>query len=118
MIDKRKSLEEFQKLLDIMDELRVKCPWDMKQTNQTLRKLTIEETYELAEAVFERDVNTFSVAGFDNKILHEVHRCIIILIIQLIPVQGCQLRVIFVVAFHVQCQIPGKVNLGSKHSLD
>jgi len=55
MIDKRKSLEEFQKLLDIMDELRVKCPWDMKQTNQTLRKLTIEETYELAEAVFSDD---------------------------------------------------------------
>lgn len=55
MIDKRKSPEEFQKLLDIIDELRVKCPWDMKQTNETLRKLTIEETYELAEAVFSDD---------------------------------------------------------------
>ena len=38
-----------------MDELRAKCPWDMKQTNQTLRKLTIEETYELADAVLEDD---------------------------------------------------------------
>ena len=52
MIDKNKSLEEFKKLLDIIDELRVKCPWDMKQTNESLRKLTIEETYELAEAIF------------------------------------------------------------------
>ena len=38
-----------------MDELRVKCPWDMKQTNQTLRKLTIEETYELADAIISDD---------------------------------------------------------------
>lgn len=38
-----------------MDELRVKCPWDMKQTNQTLRKLTIEETYELADAILQDD---------------------------------------------------------------
>ena len=50
--EETKKLEEFKKLLDIMDELRVKCPWDMKQTNETLRKLTIEETYELAEAIF------------------------------------------------------------------
>ena len=47
MNDKNKSLEEFNRLLDIIDELRVKCPWDMKQTNESLRKLTIEETYEL-----------------------------------------------------------------------
>jgi MazG family protein len=46
-----KSLKEFSRLLDIIDELREKCPWDMKQTNESLRKLTIEETYELAEAV-------------------------------------------------------------------
>jgi MazG family protein len=46
-----KRLDEFRRLLDIIDELRVKCPWDMKQTNESLRKLTIEETYELAEAV-------------------------------------------------------------------
>jgi len=47
----KKSLEEFDKLLGILDELRVKCPWDMKQTFETLRKLTIEETYELADAI-------------------------------------------------------------------
>jgi MazG family protein len=55
MTDKEKSCEEFSKLLDIIDELRVKCPWDMKQTNETLRKLTIEETYELADAIFSGD---------------------------------------------------------------
>jgi XTP/dITP diphosphohydrolase len=51
MNDREKSLNEFNRLLDIIDELRVKCPWDMKQTNDSLRKHTIEETYELADAV-------------------------------------------------------------------
>lgn len=51
MNDKSKSLEEFNRLLGIIDELRVKCPWDMKQTFETLRKLTIEETYELSDAI-------------------------------------------------------------------
>jgi MazG family protein len=51
MNDKSRSIEEFSRLLDIIDELRVKCPWDKKQTNDSLRKLTIEETYELAEAI-------------------------------------------------------------------
>ena len=55
MTDKDKSCEEFRKLLDIIDELRVKCPWGMKQTNESLRKLTIEETYELADAVSSGD---------------------------------------------------------------
>ena len=43
--------ESFLKLVTIMDELREKCPWDRKQTIQTLRQLTIEETYELADAI-------------------------------------------------------------------
>jgi len=51
MSEKDQRLEEFRRLLDIIDELRAKCPWDRKQTNESLRKLTIEETYELAEAV-------------------------------------------------------------------
>jgi len=46
-----KRLEEFKRLLDIMDKLRLECPWDSKQTNDSLRTLTIEEVYELAEAV-------------------------------------------------------------------
>jgi len=55
MNDRTKSLEEFNRLLDIIDELRLKCPWDKKQTNESLRKLTIEETYELAESIFSGD---------------------------------------------------------------
>ena len=51
MNDNSKSLEEFNRLINILDELRSKCPWDMKQTFETLRKLTIEETFELADAI-------------------------------------------------------------------
>ncbi|HOB83594.1 MAG TPA: nucleoside triphosphate pyrophosphohydrolase [Bacteroidales bacterium] len=52
MNDKERSAEEFDRLLNIIDRLRTSCPWDMKQTNESLRKLTIEETYELADAIF------------------------------------------------------------------
>lgn len=47
--------EEFLRLVEIMDELREKCPWDRKQTVETLRHMTIEETYELADAITEKD---------------------------------------------------------------
>ncbi len=50
-----KRLEAFERLLNIMDDLREKCPWDMKQTFQTLRHLTIEESYELTDAILEED---------------------------------------------------------------
>jgi len=50
-----KKLKAFQRLLTIMDELRTQCPWDMKQTMQSLRHLTIEETYELTDAIIEED---------------------------------------------------------------
>lgn len=50
-------LMAFKRLLDIMDDLREKCPWDKKQTFETLRHLTIEETYELADAILDDDVN-------------------------------------------------------------
>ena len=50
-----RRLIAFGNLLDIMDKLRSSCPWDMKQTNESLRKLTIEETYELADAIIEKD---------------------------------------------------------------
>ena len=49
------KLKAFKKILNIMDELREKCPWDKVQTNETLRALTIEETYELAEAILNKD---------------------------------------------------------------
>lgn len=48
-------MEAFGKLLDIMDELRSKCPWDREQTNDSLRKLTIEEVYELGDAILENN---------------------------------------------------------------
>ena len=51
------KLEAFQRLLTIMDELREKCPWDRKQTFESLRNLTIEETYELADAILGKDIN-------------------------------------------------------------
>jgi MazG family protein len=47
--------ENFLRLVSIMDELREKCPWDKKQTIHTLRQLTIEETYELVDAISEED---------------------------------------------------------------
>ena len=63
MNDKKRSAEEFEKLLTIMDKLRATCPWDMKQTFESLRKLTIEETYELAEAIY---------SGNDDAIRNEL----------------------------------------------
>lgn len=50
------SARAFQRLVDIMDELREKCPWDRKQTFESLRNLTIEETYELADAILNKDM--------------------------------------------------------------
>ena len=49
------SLEAFQRLLDIMDRLRVECPWDKKQTIESLRHLTIEEVFELSQAIVDED---------------------------------------------------------------
>ena len=49
-------LESFERLVNIMDELREKCPWDKKQTIESIRHLTIEETYELSEAILDSDM--------------------------------------------------------------
>ncbi len=56
MNTKQQKLQAFERLLDIMDELREKCPWDKKQTMQSLRSLTIEETYELADAILDNNL--------------------------------------------------------------
>ena len=53
---RKEQLAAFDRLLTIMDELRVKCPWDKKQTFESLRHLTIEETYELGDAILENDL--------------------------------------------------------------
>ncbi len=56
MNNREQQLEAFGKLLDIMDEIREKCPWDKKQTYESLRHLTIEETYELGDAILDNDL--------------------------------------------------------------
>ena len=56
-MSRKEQLEAFGQLLDIMDELREKCPWDRKQTFESLRIQTIEETYELTEAIIENDMD-------------------------------------------------------------
>ena len=56
MNSRQTQLQAFGRLLDIMDDLREKCPWDMKQTMQSLRHLTIEETYELGDAILDNDM--------------------------------------------------------------
>ncbi|MDR1097327.1 MAG: nucleoside triphosphate pyrophosphohydrolase [Tannerella sp.] len=55
MNTRKEQMEAFGRLLDILDELREKCPWDRKQTNESLRTNTIEETYELCDALMRQD---------------------------------------------------------------
>ncbi len=56
MNSREKQLKAFDRLLTIMDELRAQCPWDKKQTMETLRHLTIEETYELGDAILDNNL--------------------------------------------------------------
>jgi XTP/dITP diphosphohydrolase len=64
-------LVAFKRLLDIMDDLREKCPWDKKQTFESLRHLTIEETYELADAILDKDLNELE-GEIGDLLLHMV----------------------------------------------
>ncbi len=57
MNSRENQLKAFDRLLTIMDELREQCPWDKKQTMESLRHLTIEETYELGDAILDNDLN-------------------------------------------------------------
>ncbi len=57
MDNRKNQLQAFDRLLTIMDDLREKCPWDKKQTLQSLRHLTIEETYELGDAILDNNLN-------------------------------------------------------------
>lgn len=69
MATREEKMEAFGQLLDILDELRVKCPWDRKQTNESLRTNTIEETYELCEALMRED-NTNIKKELGDLLLH------------------------------------------------
>lgn len=67
-------LAAFERLLNIMDDLREQCPWDKKQTLETLRHLTIEETYELADAILSNDLNELK-GEIGDLFLHMVFYC-------------------------------------------
>ena len=69
-----KRLIAFERLLDIMDELREKCPWDKKQTLDSLRHLTIEETYELTDAILQNDLKSLK-GEIGDLFLHLVFYC-------------------------------------------
>ncbi len=69
-----KRLIAFKRLLDIMDELREKCPWDRKQTIESLRNLTIEETYELADAITANNLKELK-GEIGDLMLHMVFYC-------------------------------------------
>ena len=71
MHSREEQLAAFGRLLDIMDELREKCPWDRKQTFDSLRQNTIEETYELATAISRHDMNEIS-KELGDVLLHVV----------------------------------------------
>ena len=68
---REKELQAFERLLNIMDDLREKCPWDRKQTLESLRPNTIEETYELADAILEHDMHNIA-KELGDLLLHVV----------------------------------------------
>ena len=71
MNNRQQQLAAFDRLLTVMDELREKCPWDRKQTFESLRQNTIEETYELASALIQNDMNEIS-KELGDVLLHVV----------------------------------------------
>ena len=71
MNNRQQQLAAFDRLLTVMDELREKCPWDRKQTFESLRQNTIEETYELASALLQNDMNEIS-KELGDVLLHVV----------------------------------------------
>lgn len=71
MNNREEQLKAFDRLLTVMDELREKCPWDRKQTFESLRQNTIEETYELASALIKDDMNEIA-KELGDVLLHVV----------------------------------------------
>ena len=71
MHSRAEQLAAFERLLDVMDTLREKCPWDRKQTFESLRQNTIEETYELASAIMKKDMHEIS-KELGDVLLHVV----------------------------------------------
>ena len=71
MHSRKEQLDAFDRLLTLMDELREQCPWDKKQTMQSLRHLTIEETYELGDAILENNLDEVKIE-LGDLLLHIV----------------------------------------------
>ena len=69
MDNRKNQLQAFDRLLSIMDDLRDKCPWDQKQTLQSLRHLTIEETYELGDAILDNNLISQHLEIFDTTFI-------------------------------------------------
>ena len=67
----KKGIKELERLISIVKELREKCPWDKKQTIESLRTLTIEEVYELSEAITNRNNKNIEEELGDLLLLHE-----------------------------------------------
>ena len=74
MYTRKEQMEAFGRLLDVLDELRVKCPWDRKQTNESLRPNTIEEVYELCDALVKNDQKNIC-KELGDVLLHVVFLC-------------------------------------------
>ncbi|MDH5367282.1 MAG: nucleoside triphosphate pyrophosphohydrolase [Cyclobacteriaceae bacterium] len=70
-LNRKEKLTAFDRLLTIMDELRENCPWDMKQTLESIRHLTIEETYELSDAILENNIEEIK-KELGDLMLHNV----------------------------------------------
>jgi len=68
MNSRESQLKALDRLLTIMNELREQCPWDKKQTMETLRHLTIEETYELGDAILDHDLEEIKKEQVEYKI--------------------------------------------------
>ena len=66
------QLKAFDRLLTIMDELREQCPWDKKQTFESLRHLTIEETYELGDAILDNNLEEIKKELGDSSSINDV----------------------------------------------
>lgn len=73
-IERKETLAVFKQLLNIMDELREKCPWDKKQTWESLKLLTLEESYELADAILNQDIDEVK-KELGDLLLHIVFYC-------------------------------------------
>jgi len=100
MNNREEQLKAFGELLDIMDELREKCPWDKKQTMETLRHLTIEETHELSDCSESKIAVmnvSFTLQSYNNS-LYEAMPILLVDLLLLWKFRGLFFRLVFLFA--------------------